>query len=171
METLLSGRKLYGAFSFPFKCACWLNNMGTVILCFMLPTFIVALAFLPILHPVPQIVTNFLPSPLALSFPYTVTAFQFFCSFLPHFQLEGVIDPHSVTPQTNLKRCSCSTTVLSPEPAWDRLWEAISLVLCPWRTSLLCWAISLQAKQKRILWSAKSHSSPRVKPGRWDTSQ
>lgn len=60
-----------GLFHFPLnELAGWaLNNMGMVILCFMLPTFIAALFFLPFPHPVPQTITGgfFLP-PLSLSF-------------------------------------------------------------------------------------------------------
>lgn len=76
-----------GLFHFPLnELAGWaLNNMGTVILCLMLPTYIAALAFLPFLHPVPQTITGFLPSPLALSFLYSVAAFWWFYFFLLHF--------------------------------------------------------------------------------------
>lgn len=68
METLRSSRKLYGAFSFPFKWAHWLglDNMGMVILWFMLPTFIAALVFLPFLHPVPQTITFFFSVTMSL---------------------------------------------------------------------------------------------------------
>lgn len=59
-----------GLFHFPLnELAGWaLNNMGMVILCFMLPTFIAALAFLPFPHPVPQTITVFF-------FPATIVAF------------------------------------------------------------------------------------------------
>lgn len=50
-----------GLFHFPLnELAGWaLNNMGMVVLCLMLPTFIAALAFLPFLCPVPQTITIF----------------------------------------------------------------------------------------------------------------
>lgn len=138
METLRSSRKLYGAFSFPFKWAHWLglDNMGMVILWFMLPTFIAALIFLPFLHPVPQTITFF--------FSVTMSLFSLLSScilvvlLLPASFLGGRSDLRPLLndnqkKKSSLKRCSYSTAVLSNhEAAWGKLWEALPPVLCLW---------------------------------------
>lgn len=100
MEILLSSRKLYGAFSFPFKWACWLgpeqyghgrpmSHASYLYCCFSFSALSMSSA------------SNyhhfFFPSPLALSFLYS---FWWFCFFLPHFWWGGLTsDLHSMTPK------------------------------------------------------------------------
>lgn len=109
-----------GLFHFPLnELAGWaLNNMGMVILCFMLPTFIAALAFLPFLRPVPQTITIF--SITIGTFFSLLSSCLLVVLFLPASFLIGKSDlrPSLNDTQKNLKICSCSTTVLSnPEPS------------------------------------------------------
>lgn len=140
METLLSSRKLYGAFSFPFKWAHWLglDNMGMVILWFMLPTFIAAFGFPALFTSSASNYHFFFSVTMSLFFLCSVAVFWWFYSFLPHF-LGGRSNlrpsfnhTHTHTKKNSLKICSCSTAVLSnPEAAWGKFWEALPPALCP----------------------------------------
>lgn len=132
-----------GLFHFPLnELAGWaLNNMGMVILGFMLTTPTAALAFLPFLLPVPQTSTVF-----------SITMGTFFSLlpgcilvllFLPASLLEEESDlrPHLLTPKTPENMLHGSLGVLNlPEMGFGKLSRQ---VLCPSRASLLCRAASL----------------------------
>lgn len=150
METLLSSRKLYGAFSFPFKWAHWLglDNMGMVILWFMLPTFIAAFGF-------PALFTS-RASNCAFFFFFSLSPchiFPFLSScilmvlFLPASFLGGRSKLRPSLNDKKKKRKKKFENMLllhsSPEQSWSSLRQVLGhspTSSVPWRASFLCCA-------------------------------